>query len=266
MFGRKIVQPPSPPPPTPPPPPAAGGDGDPHSHPGHQAVLRHLEEREKHEPLIRAQVAGGILFDLFVQMLSQEGGRVRIEDLIAALASIGGHLCLTAALDQLGKEGLTPRAGGMMEVQDREGNIYFFGDAPNRLLAESESALLSLVLGAAQARGAPVSLDMIYDSMKRCAGDVGSADFGKPQLPEPHQPALSPFDWVRHGRERMIEALDLYEVNPLQRPAAAGFALQRAIAEGRQILDPMLAARIAVECAVPMAKVDPRRFDRGAPP
>ncbi|HEX8309616.1 MAG TPA: hypothetical protein VF645_14485 [Allosphingosinicella sp.] len=263
MFGRKKVQPPAPPPgpPSPPPPAAGGGSGDPHAHPGHQAVLRHLDEREKQEPLIRAQVAGGILFDLFVKILSEQGGRVRIEDLIAALASIGGHFCLTATLAQLGKEGLTPKAAGMMEVQDREGNIYFFGDAPNRLLAESETALLSLVLGAAHAHGAPVSLDMIHEAMKRTAARIGSSDFGNPDLPEPHRPALSPFDWVRHGRKRMSEALDLYEVPPLQRPAAVGFALQRAIAEGRQVLDPLLAARIAVECAVPMAKVDPRRFD-----
>ena len=260
MFGRKKVQ--HPPAPPPPPPPAAGGgdSGDPHSHPGHQAVLRHLDEREKQEPLVRAQVVGGIVFDLFVQMLSEQGGRVRIEDLIAALASIGGHLCLTAALDQLGREGLTPKAAGMMELQDREGNIYFFGDLPNRFLLESESALLSLVLGAAHAQGAPVSLEMVHEAMKRTASRVGSPDFGRPEVPEPHQPALSPFDWVRHGRGRMSEALDLYEVPPPQRPAAAGFALQRAIGEGCQVLDPLLAARIAVECAVPMAKVDPRRF------
>jgi hypothetical protein len=73
-------------------------------------------------------------------------------------------------------------------------------------------------------------------------------------VPDPHQPALPRFDWVSHGRRKVVEALDLYEV-PLQaRPTAVGFALQRAIGEGRQVLDPLTAARIAIECSVPMAK------------
>lgn len=222
-------------------------------------MLRHLDERERDEPLIRAQVAGGILFDLFARLLANDRG-VRIEDLIAALASIGGHLCLTSAIDQLAKQGLSPKAGGMMEVADREGNLYFFGDSPNSLLAESETSLLSLALGAAQAHGAPISFDMVLESMKRTAGAVGSAEFGYVDVPEANRPGLPAFEWVRHGRRKMIEALDLYEVPQALRPAAVGFALQRAISEGREVLDPMIAARIAIDCAVPMAKVDPRRF------
>jgi hypothetical protein len=262
MFGRKKVQSSSPPssPPSPPPPPSAGGDrGDPRADPGHQAVLRHLDEREKEEPLARAQVAGGILFDLFVRLLASDKG-VRIEDLIAALASIGGHLCLAAAMDQLGRQGLSPKAAGMMVVADREDNLYYFGDAPNRLLIESETSLLGLALGAAQAHGAPVSLEMVHEAVKRTAASVGSADFGKAQVPETHQPSMSPFDWVRHGRLKLIEALDVYEVPLEMRPAAVGFALQRAISEGGQVLEPLVSARIAIDCAIPMAKVDPARF------
>ena len=33
------------------------------------------------------------------------------------------------------------------------------------------------------------------------------------------------------------------------RPAALGFALQRALDEGRDVLDPLMAAKIAIECA-----------------
>jgi hypothetical protein len=228
--------------------------------PGHQAVLRHLREREKEEPLIRAQVAGTIVFDLFVKILGERSGRVRIEDLIAALASFGGHLCLVAVLDTLADRGLTPQQVGMIEVQGSDGHRYYFGDEPNRLLLESETALLSLVLGAAHAHGAPVSLEMVHEVMSRTAARVGTAEFGMPDLPEEHQTAMPPFEWVKHGRVRVVEALDLYEVPPVMRPAAIGFALQRAVDEGREVLDPLMAARIAIECSVPMAKVDLLRF------
>jgi hypothetical protein len=230
------------------------------SHPGHQAVLRQLREREQEEPLIRAQVAGTIVFDLFVRLLGERTGRVRIDDLIAALASVGGHLCLVAVLDTLQERGLTPAQVGMLEVKGSDGHRYYFGDEPNRLLLESSESLLSLVLGAAHAHGAPVSLDMVHEAMGRTAKRVGTAEFGQPELPDQHQSALSPFEWVEHGRGKIGEALDLYDVPPRSRPTAVGFALQRAIDDGREVLDPLLAAKIAVECSVPMAKVDPLRF------
>ena len=230
------------------------------SHPGHQAVLRHLREREKQEPMIRAEVAGTVVFDLFVQMLRDENGRVRIEDLIAALASLGGHLCLVAVLDTLQERRLAPAQVGMLDVEARDGHHYYFGDEPNRLLLESETSLLSLVLGAAHHHGAPVSLDIVHESMGRTAQRVGTDEFGKTELPPQHQPVMAPFEWVRHGRTKIVEALDLYEVPPLSRPAAVGFALQKAIDEGREALDPLIAAKIAIECSVPMAKVDPLRF------
>jgi hypothetical protein len=106
-------------------------------HPGHQAVLRHLAEKEKDDPLIRPQVAGGIVFDLYVRILGTDGGRVRIEDLIGALASIGGHLCLLGVMSQLKVKGMTPQQIGMIDVLGKDGHHYFFGDEPNRLLLES---------------------------------------------------------------------------------------------------------------------------------
>lgn len=233
---------------------------DPKSHPGHQAVLRHLSERERDEPLIREQVTGTVVFDLFAGILQDESGRVRMEDLIGALASLGGHLCLVAVLDTLKERGLEPREIGMLEVEASDGHRYYFGDEPNRLLLESESSLLSLVLGAAHHYGAPVSLELVHETMKRTADRVGTPDFGRPELPEENQPALPPFEWVKIGRPRILEALDLYDVPPLARPTTVGFALQRAIDHGHEAIDPLLAARIAIECAVPMAKVDPQRF------
>ena len=235
-------------------------DEDPKSHPGHQAVLRHLREREQEDPLIRAQVAGSIVFDLFVGILRDDDGRVRIDDLIAALSSLGGHLCLVAVLETLKERGLTPQQVGMLEVEGKDGHRYYFGDEPNRLLLESSTSFLSLVLGAAHEHGAPVSLELVHETMKRTAERVGTPEFGQPELPDEHQPALSPFDWVKNGRRNIVEALDLYDVLLLSRPTAAGFAVQRAIDEGREALDPLLAARIAIECSVPMAKVDPLRF------
>ena len=230
------------------------------NHPGHQAVLRHLAEKEKDDPLIRSQVTAGIVFDLYVRILGADGGRVRIEDLIGVLASIGGHLCLFGVMVQLKVKGMTPQEIGLIDVVGKDGHHYFFGDYPNRLLLESPNSLLSLVLGAAHSLGAPVTLEMVHEVMKRAAERVGTEKFNRPEIPELHRPLKSPFEWVKHSRHYMLDTLFLYDVLPMDAPTVAGLALQRAIDEGKSVLDPMMAARIAIECAVPMAKVDPARF------
>lgn len=57
----------------------------------------------------------------------------------------------------------------------------------------------------------------------------------------------------------MREVLELYEVPAAQQPTALGFALQRAIVVGKDAIDPTVAARVVIECAVPMAKIDPAK-------
>ena len=57
---------------------------------------------------------------------------MRIEDLIGALASIGGHLCLFGVMIQLKLKGMTPQQIGMVDVLGKDGHHYFFGDQPNK--------------------------------------------------------------------------------------------------------------------------------------
>lgn len=253
MFGRKGVNPPGATPPA-----------DRSHHPdGHRHVLEHLECEEAENPQQRAQLAGKVVFDFVCQMVQSDRG-IRIEDLIAVLASNGGYACIEAAMDRLRELGQTPKEAGMLDVGAKDGSVYYFGDLPNRFLCESELALLSLALGMAQHCGGAVSLEMIHDCMKRTAASIGGPAFGMPVVPEGHLPGDLPINYVTHIWPEIRKALETYEVPPQQRPATLGFALQRAIDAGKAALDPGMAARIAVECAVPMAKLDPARFRQKA--
>lgn len=229
--------------------------------PGHQTVLRDLAAQERDDPLVRTRLAGGVVYDLFVRMLADGGPRARVEDIVAALASVGGHLCLVGVFAELRADGHEPHDIGLVDVVAADGFHYFFGDAPNRLLIESPTALLSLVLGAAHKLGAMVSIEMVQEVMRRTASDLGGPQFGVPDLPEAQQPSRTPIELVAQFRDPTLAALDLYDVRPNAAAKAMGFALQRAINAGVAVLDPMMMARIAIECAVPMAKVDPARFD-----
>jgi hypothetical protein len=227
---------------------------------GHASVLRLLAAEENTKPLQRQQLAGKLLFDLVCQMVRNERG-VRVEDLIAVLASTGGFSCIVAALDNV-NSGAAP-ASGIMAVQSKTGQQYYFGDLPNRYLIESEFSLLSLALGAAQAAGASVSMEQVHDTMRHVAASLGTPQFGVPRLPAENMPGDQPLSFVKHLWPKVVGGLDLYQVPPAQRPCAIGFALQAAIEAAKNAINPALAARIAMECAVPMAKLDPAAVAAG---
>lgn len=224
----------------------------------HKMLLDQLHEMEVQQPHVRSQLAGKIIFDGVCKMIADERG-TRMEDVLAVLASSGGFSCLAAAFNDL-IQSKTLSDGQLVEVKGSDGHRYFFGDLPNRYLVENELSLLSLTLGAAQGCGGEVSLDMARQAIRRVASTVGGDEFGKPQLPAEHRLRDLPFNYVRHFWPKIAEGLKLYEVPVDQRPTAIGFAIQYAIEAGKEVLHPTLAAQIVVECAVPMAKVDPDRL------
>lgn len=199
-----------------------------------------------------------MLFDKICKTV-RDGRGIRMEDLLAVLASAGGFSCLLAAFHKH-QGGSSSPGNQLVVVNGKDGHRYFFGDLPNRYLLESKSALLSLALSAAQSCGGTVSVEMVHETMRHVANTVGSADFGVPRLPADHNPGDLPFNYVRFLWPKILGGLEFYDVPPAQWPTAIGFALQRAIDEGKSAIDPTLAARIVIECAVPMAKIDPNRI------
>jgi hypothetical protein len=248
LFGRKGV--------TPPPTPPGGGSGgegdDPKSHPGHQAVLRHIADKEKTDPGFRERVAGGIVFDLACQLLQTERG-VRIENLLAMLASVGGRQCIVPILEAA-PPNTTFEQLNLMGVQGNDGRLYLFGDPPNKLLLESPDSLLSLAFGAAQGLGAPVTMAMIEEEMRLVASRVGGPEFDVLDLPGQHM-VDNPGEWAKLFSPKIVEALDLYDVPPMRRATAVGYAIQKAMDAGAQTLDPLIAARIVLQCAARASKL-----------
>jgi hypothetical protein len=243
LFGRKKVTPPTGP---------REPSDDPKLQPGHQAVLRHLIETEKTEPGARERLAGAIVFDLAYNLLKNERG-VQIEIIIAVLASVAGQECI-APIVAAAPDNATMQELGLIVVKGHDGRIYFFGDPPNRLLVESPDSVISLAFGAAKALGAPVTMTMILEEMRKVASRVGGADFESLNLPKEHM-VDRPTEWVRVFRAKLVEALDLYDVLPMRRATALGYALQKAIDAGKQCLDPLVAAQIALQCAARTSKI-----------
>jgi hypothetical protein len=243
LFGRKKVE------------PAGGGSGggeDPKNEPGHQAVLRHLREKEKEEPGVRERLAGAILFDFSYDLMKDDRG-VRIENLLAMLGSVGGQQCI-APIIHGARPNATAEEMGLTVIKGNDGRMYFFGDPPNRLLVESPDSLISLAFGAAQALGAPVTMEMILAEMKKVASRAGGPEFEVLDLPPQHM-VDRPSEWARVFTSKILPPLDLYDVPPMRRAIAIGYTLQKAVDAGKGSLDPMISAQIVLQCATRTSKV-----------
>jgi hypothetical protein len=224
-----------------------------------RALLKYLNHAEAEQPLIRQTTAGGVLFDMVRSMVTVDG-RARVEDLLAILASAGGFSCVAVALSDISET--TGKEDDLIAIEGADGYRYYFGNLPNFYLAEDKYSLLGLVLGEAQVCGGAVSWDEVMQTMRHVAGTVGGIEFGKPRLPAEHLPGDLPYNFVYHLWPKILELLNAYEVPLKQWPVTIGFALQRTIEAAKDVIDPALAARIAIECAVPMSKIDPERIAR----
>ncbi|GLU27411.1 hypothetical protein Brsp01_26440 [Brucella sp. NBRC 12950] len=218
-------------------------------------MLEQLRKAETDDPMVRPRFAGRVLHDLACKSaVSNE--IIKPENLFAALASNGGFSCLMAAQVETAASGA---ADALTIVETNDGNLYYFGDLPNRYLIESRLSLLSLALGAAQSDGANISLDIVYQAMRPVAQTIGSEDFGVPQLPALSKPdhhqlitfSLSGRYFKRHCSNTR------YRQNTGQLHSGL---LQDVFAAYKARIDPSTAAQICIEYAVPMAKVDPRRI------
>ena len=219
---------------------------------------RHFKRNEQPGSLGYAQSIGLRLFDEGYNAMKNERG-ARIEDIVAMLSSVGGHLCLTSVLDGLQGEGRGPDDIGMVVIRGHDGNIYYFGDAPNWMLCESPHSLVSLLFGAAHAHGAPVNIQMLHDEMKVVAQRAGTPQFLDLDVPAEHQ-VDSPLNWARHFAPLVANSIAQGGTPQFWAPTVVGFALQQAIDVGRQSLDPIMMTRIALGCALRAAKIDPQRI------
>jgi hypothetical protein len=220
------------------------------------------ETFEEGDPATLAEQAGRTLFETVERIASADRGR--IEDVLAILAANGGFACILAAFDEAHEAGASPQGMGMVLVEPKDKHRYWFGDVPNRYLVDGEDTVVGHVLSAVRGRGGVVTTDMVEGILRRVAGSVGGPIFGVPNVSALHLPGDTPMNYVKFVWPKLAAVLDALRVPTRQRPAAFGFALRAAIEACAEQASPPIeistVAQIAIECAVPMAKLDPARF------
>lgn len=248
IFGRRST--PSPPSPAP-------------EHPATAALLDTIARQRASDPLIGAKMAGKEILPVAMAAARKERG-VHVESLFAALGALAGFSCQMAIRAQFASRPSEPLPFHVVSAAD--GRAFYFGDALNAPLAESQYSIWSLSAGKAQTLGA--TLPDVTDIFAHVSRTVGTADFGVPRFPGEFRAAALPVDYLKALWPTVRATVGKYCGEPSEWPIAIGLAIQEAIEAAKQAIDPGAAVTIVMESAIPMSKLDPQEIGQAgaAPP
>ena len=137
----------------------------------------------------------------------------------------------------------------------KDGSQYFFGDALNQLLFGTATSIWSLTGGAARAAGYTQYPD-INELMGHVSGTLGKETSGVPRVPDQHKPHDLPLNFLTALWPKLQPTILMFCPDPVLWPVLHGFAIQKAVDEGKSVLDPTIAFKLVMECAAPMSAVD----------
>lgn len=225
-------------------------------HPGAQALSHAIRERRKKDPLVGAKLGGKEVAHQLQAMVKRDG-RIHIETLLACVGALGGFACHMAIRESVVDGGELAEKEAFVIADGTDGKRYFFGDLVNKPLAEDRLSLWTLVGGMAQQLDSGNVPD-VQAIFRHVASSVGDEAFGAPNLPAEHMPAAAPIELLRALWPRLLPIVDKFCESPVERPLLFGFCGQEVLQLGKEVIAPGMAARVIMECAVPMSKISPQ--------
>lgn len=154
----------------------------------------------------------------------------------------------------------------LMSVECKSGRTFYFGDALNTIVAGNTQGQLSIwrfVAAPMVQAGRPLfDLGPIF---KHVAETVDGPEFGVPSMGVESRLKELPIDSLKRNWMRVQEILEENSIQPLHWPMEIGVAAQDVIVMVKQTLDPALSARIVMESAIMMSKVNPAEVPGAVP-
>lgn len=184
--------------------------------------------------------------------------QARCETILTAVGALAGFAAQHGIWEAVVKPGKMAIQQAFVVVETRSGEAYFFGDFLNNILATEKPQYLSvwrIISGAAKAMGAAELPDLV-PIFKHSAETVGTAQFGIPNLPDGHTPAMLPRDALIRFWPQCLKLLKV-GADPMTCAIDVATAAEQLMLSMKGQIDPTLAARIVMEAAIPMSKIDP---------
>lgn len=191
----------------------------------------------------------------------RRSGRIHAETLLIELGALAGfatQIAIRRAI--IAPQNLDP-ATLLIEVATKNDEIYYFSDLLNWMLFENMDRPPFSVWAYVSAAVPPESrllLPDIPEIVSHAARTIGTRRFGVPRLPREHMPSRMPRAALEEIWSRVQSELVSSGRDSSEWPYDFAAAAQWQMATVRETLSPPLAARIVMEAAIPMSKVDPR--------
>ncbi|MBQ8964985.1 hypothetical protein [Ruminococcus sp.] len=183
---------------------------------------------------------------------AMRGGREEVhpQSLVCAVGSLAGYACQKDVRVMFMKKNGLSEDKVFTIMTDKQGRKFYFGDLINEPLVNEKYSVWSMIGGAVKQRGG--SLPDVNDIFRYISYTVGGENFGRPracQVGEPMSFYLKQL-WLPLAEIASKFAED-GELHILY-----GIALQKAVFAAGGSMNVTEAARIAMESAVSMSKVD----------
>lgn len=188
-------------------------------------------------------------------------GRVHAETLLTEIGALAGFAAqMSIRKSVIERQQIDPDEI-LVEVATKNDEVYYFSDLLNWIvfenLAHPPFCVWAYVLAAVPSDQHRLLPD-IAEIVSYAARSIGTRNFGVPRLPREHMPnKLARTALDEHWRFVRTE-FDAQGRDPSDWPYDIAAAAQWQMLTGRETLDLPLAARIVIEAAIPMSKVDPR--------
>jgi len=204
----------------------------------------------------------------WLQTELRNGRQVQPEAVLCALGALAGYAAQQAIREAVVKTGKLSLDQAFVVIETRSGEVYFFGDLLNAIIAakddadnvksqakDSGHASIWKIVSAAGYEAGALNLPDVTDMIKHCAATVGGQDFGIPRVPDAHMPEILPRDAV--ARFWPATRRKLADAEPMSWPLHLAMAARTLIVDLKDAVRPDIAVQIVMESAVPMSKIDP---------
>lgn len=189
----------------------------------------------------------------------KQAGQVHAETLLTelgALAGFGTQMSIRKSVIEA--QGLDP-ANILVAVVTKNDETYYFSELLNWMLFENmDRPPYSVWAYVAAAVPPERQLPDISDIVSHVARSIGTRRFGVPRLPREHMPLKLPRTALEQSWRLVQAELVTSGRAASEWPYDLAAAAQWQMLTSRDQLDPALSARIVMEAAIPMSKIDPR--------
>lgn len=198
------------------------------------------------------------VLQLLMEKLLDERG-IHIETIFAALGAMAGFGCQMGIREGLVKTGKVAERDALAEIVTTDNEVFYFGEFLNEPLlsvAPGRVSVLGLILAATEAAGGKMFPD-IEAIVLKTADTCGTPAFYDMNLPKDHQPHIMPLEALRRFWPDCQALLTAAGADPVHWGWIIAQAAQTLILQGKDVLEPEMAAKIVMEAAIPMSKVSP---------